>query len=362
MAFGLLIPYHTGMIYNSSRFVIKSATTDRLFDLLSIALHPWRMLALFIIAGAATAFIGRKMDNNTLCRERSRKLLLPLFLGMLFVAIPQNYVHVHASLGIEASFTSVILSSLFIRPIVNGDQAIFLLDMHHLWFLLYLWFYTIILLAVLTKFEPVAEKARRHLRNGFRGPGALLYPIAFLAGARILLFPLFGETRILSTDLYAHTIYMAAFGFGYLSAMETGIWDTMARYRRPALFLAAAALGTNIFEYYVLANVTVGGVNDIVRSIYQWSALVAIFGYARTYVTGPSRVVSYLNPGLLTGYVLHQAATVLFAYWLQTNDLLSIETFLLVNLATLAICIAGYEIKRRIGKMITFSPSDSRPA
>ncbi len=347
-AFGLIIPYHASLIYNSGAFMIKLPHAEPAFDSLQMMLHPWRMLLLFVVSGVATAFIGRRMGGKTFVLNRTRKLLISLMFGMIFVVVPQAFVAIRTQIGLDVGVKDVVLAFLRIAPIMHGDEIVDVGHPQHLWFLLYLWVYTTLLLAALRGAPSVLARTRVVLLRHLQGWGLFVYPIAFFGLARLALYPVFGETLVLVTDWYSHMVYIAAFAGGYLLAFEAGIWDRMASARRVALVVALTALTVNAIEYAAFDVARVDHVNPVVRATYQWSFLVAVFGYARTYMTRPSGALAYLNRGVLTCYILHQPVMVLFAYWLHLNGWLTPASFLLVNLVTLLVCLGVYEIRRHL--------------
>src|SRR5438034_2269819 len=60
-AFGLLIFYHVGMLYVSWEFHIKSTHRIAALEPLMLVLNPWRLALLFLVSGAATRFMTRKL-------------------------------------------------------------------------------------------------------------------------------------------------------------------------------------------------------------------------------------------------------------------------------------------------------------
>src|SRR3954462_8968726 len=70
-AFGLLILYHVGMFYVPWDWEIKS---PRIVEWLQIPMQltsPWRLVLLFVVSGAATAFMARRLSPTTLLTSRN---------------------------------------------------------------------------------------------------------------------------------------------------------------------------------------------------------------------------------------------------------------------------------------------------
>lgn len=90
LAFGLLILYHSGMFYVSWDWHVKSPRLIPALESWMLWLNPWRMSLLFLISGAATALMAARVDGTQgLIAMRSKRLLLPLLLGMTVIVPPR---------------------------------------------------------------------------------------------------------------------------------------------------------------------------------------------------------------------------------------------------------------------------------
>ena len=157
-AFALLVPYHVGMVYVRWPFHLKSPQASAAIEPLMLLANPWRMSLLFVISGAATALMlarwniaeGGTVPGRWL-RQRLRRLLLPLLLGMLVIVPPQSYIEVLHRYSFGGSFLD------FMPLYLLGDRSfcsapghcLILPTWNHLWFLPYLALYTALLWALL---------------------------------------------------------------------------------------------------------------------------------------------------------------------------------------------------------------------
>ncbi|HEY8974836.1 MAG TPA: hypothetical protein VIN75_11500, partial [Burkholderiaceae bacterium] len=83
----------------------------------------------------------------------------------------------------------------------------------------------------------------------------------------------------------------------------------------------------------------------------QWCAIVAALGFARQWNPADSRARRYLTEAIFPFYIVHQTAIVLLAHFMKPLGLRPpVEGPLLVA-ATAAICLASFEIVRRVGWM-----------
>src|SRR4030088_537737 len=163
--FGCLFSYHAGMLSVSWEFHIKSAHRIAALEPLMLVLNPWRLALLFLVSGAATRFMLRKYRIGPLLRSRSTRLLIPLIFGMLVIVPPQAYDQILESLGYPAGFLDFYTRNYFAfgRQVCRRGPCILLPSWNHLWFVAYLWIYTLALGAVLVALPGLLDWIGRKL-------------------------------------------------------------------------------------------------------------------------------------------------------------------------------------------------------
>lgn len=351
-AFGLLIFYHIGMFFVSWDWHVKSAHAgpgDPLgLQPLMLLTNPWRLALLFLIAGCATRFMADKTDRPAMLKSRSLRLLLPLIFGMLVIVPPQTYYELAEKLGYAEGWVAFYGKYLSFydgwRP---GGKPLIVPTWNHLWFVVYLWLYTMIVIAL----RPVLHALPlRGLATLLRQPLVLLIlPPVFVGLLRLTLRPIFGETHALLDDWYLHALYMLLFLFGYGIAKQEGIWRAIERLRWIALALAAAAYAAMIWA--VLTNMG-GRARPFLWALDQWMWILALLGFGyhalrRGWLTdSPAR--RYLTDAIFPFYILHQTVIVVAGHNLTPLGLPAWGEGLVLVAVTGAACFGGYEIVRRI--------------
>jgi peptidoglycan/LPS O-acetylase OafA/YrhL len=106
---------------------------------------------------------------------------------------------------------------------------------NHLWYLAYLWTYTIALTLLLPLLRSRAGQRVRGVLVGLRGWRLLVLPAIPLALATIALQPHFEDTGDLIHDWYRHAIYFTVFLYGYWIGTDRGLWEELVRLRRQSL-------------------------------------------------------------------------------------------------------------------------------
>lgn len=345
LAFGVLVLYHVGMVYVTWDFHVKSPAAGRTLEPWMLLSGPWRMSLIFMVSGAATAFMLRRNEPlRTMIRRRSARLLLPLLCGVVLVVPPQSYVEVVQKLGYAGTYLDFLgLYFRGYRGFCPQGHCLILPTWNHLWFLPYLWVYTMVLLAVVAAHPRWLERAGAAVQRWLSGAGLWVLPVGLILAVRLALFQRFPSTHALVDDWYNHATYFPMFLAGVLFAQGAGLWDRLAAARWPAL--VAAVTG---WALLVLLRPK-GFTGHTVVAAFHWSALVATLGWARHCLQRDHPWRETLSEAVFPVYLLHQtvivvASPVLFRW--QWPPLA--EGLALVGL-TLAVSAAGYGIARHAG-------------
>lgn len=363
LAFGGLILFHVGLMYSGWDYNLKSPVTYPAVEWLLEALGPWRMALLFVISGVACRFLIGKLGPGRFALDRLARLGPVILTGMLLVNPLQVWVQLLAQ-GDTAQgyldfwFTSYLTSdrtaiAALGRPMPTWD---------HLWFLVYLLPYTLLLAAV------AATLGRR------RPPAVplawlLVLPGAWMAATDMLTGTVAPVTHALYNDWGAHLKWLGLFAAGVLLAMREDAW-TALRVRRRSLLAAAAAL----LVLYLAARAVVLAQPDHLgrtllyrglQGVYGWTAVLAVAGFAARWLDRPSATLSYLNTAVLPVYVLHQPLMLAAAYLVFPLRLpLAMEVALLLGatgLLPLAVHHLAIRPWRPVRRMFGLKPQSERP-
>jgi glucan biosynthesis protein C len=350
LAFGLLVAYHVGMYYVSWDWHIKSPHTSRALEPWMRMVSPWRMDLLFVISGAATAFMLRRNGaDGSLLRDRASRLLWPLLFGALVIVPPQAYIEVVQRLAYAGSFVDFMRLYLgayqgFCRP---GGACLILPTWNHLWYLPYLFVYTALLWLALRRWPQLLERGAHAIARVLGGAWLLVVPVLLLAITRLMLRARFPATHALVDDWFLHSQYFAAFFFGAALACAPIVAARMEGLRWPALALAVAAWALAVsgaLRAAPLAEVA----GALVHGTQQWCAIVAALGFARRHLNVDNAARRWLTDAVFPVYILHQTVTIVLAHTLRDAQLpVGFEAVLLLA-GTFALSFAGYELVRRI--------------
>lgn len=321
-AFALLVLYHVGMYYVSWDWHVKSPFATGAIEPLMLLSSPWRMSALFIVSGAATAVMLGAAQRTRFMRQRSARLLLPLATGVLLIVPPQAYFEVVQKVQYAGSYVDFL--SLYFSGyggFCRGTDCLVLPTWNHLWFLPYLWFYTLLLWLLLKRWPSLLADGASALSHALRGWRLLVWPALWLALLRMTLLTRFGSTHALVDDWFNHASYFSMFLLGALFAQQRALFDRLVPLRWPALALALAAWGLLTLYYLHAAQGPVdGALRQAQRALWagmQWTALVAVLGFARRHLERDHRWRAPLVEAVFPVYLLHQTLLICAAMALR---------------------------------------------
>lgn len=344
LAFALVILYHVAMYYVADwHWHLKSPHAAEWLQAPMRALNLWRMDLVFLVSGLAFGLVRRGQTVPGLIRLRSLRLLLPLAFGMAVVVPYQAYAQGVANGLVAPGFGAFLLryhpGSHWPAGAFDGWEVG--ITWNHLWYLAYLWAYTLVLALLLPLAESAPGRRLRSVFTGLRGGALLVLPVLPLALYSVLLWPHFPPTHDLIHDGWLHAVYFTVFVYGYWIGFDAGLWAELVRLRWCTLGLA---LGLLVLYLTLLALAQQHGMRwarlplRVLADAYLWAALLAILGWAHRRLNRPWRWLPWANASVYPWYVLHQTVIIVLVVWLAPARLGPVVEPVVLVVGTVALC------------------------
>lgn len=341
----LLHLFHSAMPFVSEwGWHIKNPETSNLFLEFNYFLSKWRMPILFFISGIGTVFVLNQFNAGHYVLQRAKRLLVPLLFGMLVVVPPQIYFERIFS-GVSYNSYFEFFTSIFTTGAYpNGN-----LSWHHLWFIMYLFVYSLLFIPIFLFLNSEAgKKVVEFIANIPKGLG-LYYSIIVLYSASFLYFWFPEETHALVNDWAGFTRYFLFFIFGGFIGTNTTFWNSIENNRKLHLK----------FAFFSITFINVLRWNDmepewgwnfpnllflLLRDFNAWFWVLAILGYGKKYLNIKTKFLDYANEAIYPFYILHQTFIVVITYYVvQVKNESILNKYLFVTFISFILTMGVYE-------------------
>jgi len=350
IAFSLLIFYHTGMLYVTWDFHVKSAYASGAIEPLMLLVNPWRLELLFFISGVAARFMIDRQGALPFAGSRFTRLFWPLVFGMFVIVPPQTYCQLldHGWHGSLLDFYGKYATHY--TGWCDAKGCLTVPTWNHLWYIAYLLTYCLLLAAL----WPLLK--RLPLRGLEKLPAWAYSVVPFLLFwlLRATLMRRFGETHAFAGDWYVHANSFGFFLAGVAAAKFDRLFAIAEKGRFLFLVLGLAAYGlvmlafrTNVFDS--MSSIEWDIVGPSFKAAQAIFTLFALLGFARKHLAGADGPLRRtLTEAIFPFYIIHQTIIVVVGYILKQMQVpLAIEAST-VLLATIVGCWLTYVVVRAV--------------
>lgn len=343
IAIVLLHFFHAAMPFaTDSEWHLKNNETSNLMMECNYFLSKWRMPLLFFISGIGTVFVLNQYSAKQYIRQRIKRLLVPLAFGMLIVVPPQVYFERIFSGTHYASYFEFYPSIFTTGPYPSGN-----LSWHHLWFIVYLFVYSVIGVPIFLFLKSNTGKklidifAKTPNGLGLYGLGFILYFASFL----YFWFP--SETHALVDDWAGFTKYFLYFLFGYFIGIHPLIWSEIETNRRQYLKWAFFSIVIiNVVRWNDIEPTWGWNVPNLLflalKVFNAWFWVLALLGYGKKYLNFTNKYLPIANDAIYPFYVLHQTFIVMVAYYVIQVSESIISKYLFLTFVSFVLSVGFY--------------------
>jgi peptidoglycan/LPS O-acetylase OafA/YrhL len=345
--------FHSTRFFDSGGWHVKNPQSYLGVDLLVGFIVDWMMPLIFVISGVSTFYALGSRGAGRFIKDRSLRLLVPLVVGIFTHVMVQVYLERVSHHQFSGTFWD------FIPQYFNGPYGImpdgnFAWMGLHLWYLLFLFVFSLLLLPVFS-----------WLKHRSSGQRILQASDAFLAKP-LAIYLLAIPVMLLIGTLDPHSywgmrdmggwsllIYLVFFAYGFMLSAHDGVQESIKRQRWLSLIAGLLLITLEgvlrvghpepAFDTprFVLLNAGYG--------LSAWLLILAILGFGMKHLNVYSPKMAYLNEAVLPFYVLHQSVLIYVGYFVVQGNIPDLLKWLIIAPMSLAIIMALYEfLIRRI--------------
>jgi hypothetical protein len=350
-----IFDYHTTVVANTVRSPVLSAFRD--FSLL------WVMPLFFILSGAAIVLSKGPDKPGKFIKTRFLRLVVPLIFIGTFIINPL-YVYIERlSSGQTAGGFFRWYPQYFDGFYGFGGNFAPLGHGTHLWYLEFLFIYSLVLLPLFVRSKKRGTSFLSRLSIYFEKPWALLVlflPISAIAAA----FEIFGLGGVRVMGGWDPISYLFFLSYGYLIFSNARIGETIKKYS-PSFLAVAIGLSALLVDTHFGFVLNIPGLtrhdlqNDgallplnqsfwiavqALRGLIAWCWIIGLLGLGRRFLDFNNNFLVYANEAVLPFYILHHTVIYIIGFYVIQRSSKIGSNFLIISIASFAIIMAIYEI------------------
>lgn len=350
----LLIYGHTACIFGYPTWQINDTQRSAGMTQFMFFTSLWHMPLLFLLSGMGTAFALGFRTAQQYVKERVYRLLIPLIFGMLVLVPLQVYYDRLNKLSFQGSYLK-FYPVYFEQAYSHKD-----VDWHHLWFLGYLFIFSVLALPLFLYLKQEAgQRFTTRLACLCQRSGAIFLFAIPLAITEVTLRAKWPGSHNPLHDWANFICFLAFFIYGYFLVSDVRFESTINKHGTISLILAIALTsiifiwGANspnpAYDYspgYILYQ--------IIHSLNSWFWIVAILSLGKKYLNVKTKVLRYANEAVLPFYIVHQTAIILIGFYVVKWNTSIMVKFLIISTTSLLMTIALYDLLIKRTKVTRF--------
>ena len=334
----LLIPFHVALIFvldPNAIMYIKDVVNSPVLGEAAAFVHMWHMPLLFIISGSATYFALGFRSARQYIRERFLRLFIPLLFGIVTFVPFTTYIQHSNILSLQEGYIGYFHFDLKHLDGLNGTFT-----PAHLWFILYLFVFSLIGLPLFQALRSGKGKGIiKALGTVTQAPLSLMVwgiPLTLVAALNIL-----GDKN----PLY----YFLIFFYGFVLAGDARFQQSIDKLTWVTLAYGLFAVVINVMvPIQSNAEWTVQWMSlGLLYEMGRWALTLAVLGLGHRFLNRTNKVLRYASEAAMSFYLLHMTFSVVTGYFaIQLDAPVAVKYPLIVLVATGSTLVA-YELVRR---------------
>jgi peptidoglycan/LPS O-acetylase OafA/YrhL len=320
-----------------------------------LTINPWGIPLFFLVAGAGSMFALRRRSNRQYISERVNRLLIPFIVGSILLSPFQRYLEALHYGRFEGSFLSFIpqwlaglIPDYWFTPATFGNWGL------HLWFLAFLFLFSLLALPIFNWFKRDAGGSFiSWLGRLVEIRGGILLFVLPLTLARTFVLPF---VPVIEEHGWLDFVYMFLFFIvGYIIYTDNRFTSAVRRDRwllfgsgivgLAAYFALSTVYGEDVVIGWGLAFAFPGSlIGNFFFTLIGWGWALFVLYLAMSRLNFSNRLLVYGNETIMPFYLLHQPVIVVIAYFVVQWDTSILVKILVIGISSLLIALGLIEL------------------
>jgi glucans biosynthesis protein C len=329
--------YHTTRFYNVEDWLVKNSYWYPSVEVWNGLATSFMMPLMFVISGASLFYAMGRGGFGRFLKDKILRLLVPFVVGTL--------THVGLQVYLGARWHNQFSGSFFQFLPRYFTPGAFAFEGQHLWFLLVLFIFCVILYPLL-----------RWLKGGGRGFLANLarvmartWVLYIMALPILVLYVLIGPDSPLMRGAGGYPVLLYAWFLllGFFMVSDEALQEKIRGLRWESLALGLVLITGFSVAYNLVPDretISVGLAAAVVMRVFGgWICVLAIYGFGLRYLTARTARLDYANEAVMPFYVLHQTVLIAVGFFLIDLRIPDGLEWALITVISFAIILAVYE-------------------
>lgn len=343
--------FHCAHIFDPLDFHVKNIEKSNGFLIFVVFCNFWMMPLFFLLAGASAWFASGVRSTRQFISERVQRLIIPFVMGVILLVPPQFYLEGLQKGKFAGSFieyltihAKVLSKSLYPSPVIFGSIG------HHVWFLAFLFLYSVLTIPVFQFLR--GENGRRWidlLAGLCTKPGALFLfalPPAVIYLALKPVSPMYNDWA----DFFN---WMLVFIFGFILFSRKEFSDSIRKHTYPALATGIISFGICVgllasgyaMKWFDVPDYSLGCMAFyLLWVLTTWSWMIFFLGMGARFLNFRNRFLSYGSEAVLPFYLLHQTVILLVGFYVVQWNTGMFAKFVAIIAVSFLITIGLYDL------------------
>jgi peptidoglycan/LPS O-acetylase OafA/YrhL len=331
----LVFAFHSSRLYNVEDWNVKNNIWYPSVEVWIAFSASFMMPLMFVISGASLFFALGKGGLGKFVKDKVLRLLVPLLVGALTHLSYQSYLWDKTHGLFSGSYFQYL--PYYYPESINWFGG-------HLWYLWYLFLFSLILYPLLRWFKGNGRGFLSRLDGWLSKSGA----VYILALPILLLYLLPSDFLWMEMNGgYPYLMYLFFLLWGFMLVADERLQDSIRRLRWISLSVGLALVAGFIIVYSQITDPDVISPSlflaGAMRTFGGWMCVLAILGLGMQYLTTRTARLDYANEAVLPFYIFHQTVLLTVGYFVLRWGLPDVLEWALVVVISFVAIMAMYE-------------------
>lgn len=313
--------FHAARVFDSQTWHVKNDVFPLAADIFVTLLNLWQMPLMFLLAGASSFFALQVRSGREYVKERCQRLLVPFVWGVLLIIPPQVYIerigtspYRQSPLGFQGSFLE-FYPHFFTQGVYPRGN----LTWNHLWFVIYLFTFSLFLLPLFLYFRGDGLRWLEKVADKFHVGRAIIWLALPIFLIDVLLGPIFPGPQDFVHDLanVLRSLLHMLYGYAIMAShrLQAAV-DRNGPFALTTALLATGVLGTLLLLFdWPPPGSLLFFVVRLAWALASWTWILTLLWCGRRYLNRERAYLRRASQIAYPFYIFHQTVIVIVAYF-----------------------------------------------